>query len=129
MQLWTIILNMMRYNQMKRVLLLPVLVAGLILGASYGLKNIGYAEQTVQITRDSERVCRGTADNLQCAYEVYTDQGVFTNKDDIMHLKFNSSDLNAELVKGATCDVTAVGFRIPFLSMHKNILTADCESS
>ncbi len=112
---------------MKRVLLLPVLVAGLILGASYGLKNIGYVEQTVQITRDSERVCRGESNNRQCSYEVYTDQGVFANKDDIMHLKFNSSDLNADFVKGATCDITAVGFRIPFLSMHKNILTADCK--
>jgi len=114
---------------MKRVLLLPVLFAGLILGASYGLRNIGYVEQTVQITRDSERVCRGKSDNRQCSYEVYTDQGVFANKDDIMHLKFNSSDLNADFVKGVACDVTAVGFRIPFLSMHKNILTADCESS
>jgi hypothetical protein len=118
----------MRYDQMKRVLI-PALFGSLVLAAAYGMRNIGYVEQTVQITRDSERVCRGTADNRQCGYEVYTDQGVFANKDSIMHLKFDSSDLNADLVADATCEITAVGFRIPFLSMHKNILTAECQKS
>ena len=112
---------------MKNFIAIVALIA-VVGGGSYVTRNLGYVETTVTLTRDAERVCRGSGDSRSCGYEVYTDKGVFANKDSIMHGKFNSGDLQANFIQDATCKVTAVGFRVPFLSMRKNILTAECSS-
>ena len=103
--------------------LIGLIIVGLLISScSFAVRNIGKIETTVELTRDAERVCRGDV----CNYEVYTDQGVFANKDELWHLKFNSADLQGAFVDGATCKITAIGFRIPALSMRKNIIEADC---
>ncbi|TFZ81629.1 hypothetical protein [Candidatus Macondimonas diazotrophica] len=110
----------------KKILFLPILIFLLIGGCSYATKDVGRIDTTVELTRDSERVCRSSGESQSCGYEVYTDQGVFSNEDSIWHGKFNSGDLQASFVEGATCRITAVGFRIRVLSMRKNIIKADC---
>lgn len=104
-----------------------ILVAG-ALGASYYMANVNASTETVTITRDAEVVIRGSGENTSQAREVYTDAGVFVNQDSMWHGKWNSSDLHSMFVRGATCTIDTVGFRIPFLSMHKNIVAAECEA-
>ena len=51
---------------------------------------------------------------------------VFENTDSLLALKFNSADLYGEMSLGTSCNATVVGFRVPFLSMMRNIVEVDC---
>lgn len=86
--------------------------------AIYAFSNFNYTEYNIHVNK-SERVCNGQED---CRYLVFTDKGVFENTDTIWHLKFDSSDMYNDLVVGKDYNVVAVGWRIPFLSMYKNII-------
>jgi hypothetical protein len=90
--------------------------------ALWSIRTTGYDVLTVEMTRDAERVER----NGDSSYEVYTNKGTFSNRDDIIHWKWNSGDLQAQFVKGAKCEITVVGLRVHMLSWRKNILKATC---
>lgn len=49
---------------------------------------------------------------------------VYKNADDLFRMKFNSSDVQAQLEIGNTYEVQLVGLRVPFFSMYENILSA-----
>lgn len=49
---------------------------------------------------------------------------VYENTDNILRGKWDSSNLQAALEIGNTYEVQLVGYRIPFLSMYENILSA-----
>lgn len=49
---------------------------------------------------------------------------VYKNSDDLFRMKFNSSDIQAQLEIGNTYEVQLVGLRVPFFSMYENILSA-----
>jgi hypothetical protein len=59
-------------------------------------------------------------------YLIFTDGEVFENTDTLLSLKFNSSDIYGRLKVGETCRATVNWFRVPFLSMYRNIISADC---
>lgn len=52
---------------------------------------------------------------------------MFENTDSLLALKFNSADLQGQMAPGRACTATVNGFRIPFLSMNRNILAVECE--
>lgn len=47
---------------------------------------------------------------------------VYENTDNLIRMKFNSSNIQADMEIGKTYQVTVVGYRIPFLSMYENII-------
>jgi hypothetical protein len=47
---------------------------------------------------------------------------VFENTDNLLRLKFSSSDLQGSISVGKTYTFTVVGVRVPILSMYENIL-------
>lgn len=53
---------------------------------------------------------------------VMTDMMSFENIDSIMHMKFNSTDIQGKLVEGQTYLIDYYGFRVPFLNMYPNII-------
>lgn len=55
-------------------------------------------------------------------YMVHTDQESFTNSDSVLAFKFNSSDVQRQLREGQEYRLLVTGFRIPVLSMYRNIL-------
>jgi len=59
-------------------------------------------------------------------YLIFTETEVFENTDTLLSLKFNSSDVYGEINIGQTCDLTVNWYRIPFFSMYRNILSAEC---
>lgn len=78
-----------------------------------------------------ERVCRGSGESLSCNYEVRTealDGGpgeVFANRDSLIHWKFDSADVQNNLREGRAYRFTVTHWRIPFLSMFRNIIEYD----
>ena len=80
-----------------------------------------------------ERVISRTSEGKSSArYMIWAqvDNGnteVFENTDSLLSLKYNSADLYGQMREGRICEATVNGFRIPFLSMNRNIITAHCE--
>lgn len=72
---------------------------------------------TVQVT-DKERIV--TSDSSY--YLVFCVGEVFQNSDSMLFFKFNSSDIQGKLERGKTYKIKVIGFRVPFLSMYRNIL-------
>lgn len=105
---------------MKNLGSLIVLVAigvGLLSASYYGSSDV------VKIkVNDKERVVTKSGDEVESRYLVYTDSEVFENTDDLFKFKFNSSDVQNQLKTDSTYTVEVIGWRIPVLSMHRNII-------
>lgn len=78
------------------------------------------------VIQDKERIVTGTGATQESKYLIFTDQETFENVDTWLALKFNSSDVYGSITEGATCEFTVTGWRIPFLSWYRNILSATC---
>jgi transketolase N-terminal domain/subunit len=106
---------------MYKVLAIMVPIIGILTVGFLGVNY--YTPENISLTvNDAVRECKGTTS--ECRYVVYTSEGVFENKDTLIFLKFNSSDLHNQLLgmKGKQTSVKAYGLRIPFLSTYKNIV-------
>lgn len=58
---------------------------------------------------------------------VYSDDETYVVKDSLWNWHFRSRTVYAQIEVGATCRVILSGYRWGFLSMHQNIISADCE--
>lgn len=58
-------------------------------------------------------------------YMVYTENETFCISDDVLSLRFDSSDCYGAIELGETYEVDAIGFRIKPLSVYRNILSAE----
>lgn len=80
-------------------------------------------QDEVQVTvNKTERVVQGFGDSQTSKYLVFTDKETFENTDTLFYLKYNSSDVHSKLSDGKTYKLKVYGFRIPFLSMYRNII-------
>lgn len=88
---------------------------------------------TIVVT-DKERIIEQPKNNktqyksyyLVWGTDIYTgEEYTFSNKDSLIRMKFNSSDIQGKLHVGETYVVTIVGVRIPYLSMYQNIIFAE----
>lgn len=107
-------------------------IAGLLAvtsGFSYARYALTKAEVPVTVTREPMRECKGSGENIDCRYVVYTANEVFENRDSWWVLKFNSSDVQGKLrVNGNYC-LMVTGFRVGWLSWYRNIVSVregDC---
>lgn len=85
---------------------------------AYGTK------ETVTVTVTEKTVKRTDNDDQ---YMIFTEGEVFKNTDALLNGKFDSSDLYGKIKAGSTCTFKVNGWRIPFFSAYRNILTADCK--
>lgn len=60
-------------------------------------------------------------------YMIYAEGETFTNADSIWYWKFNSSDIYGEISEGVYCRAHVCGWRVPFLSMYRNIISISVE--
>ncbi len=117
------------WDIMKRMILnLPKSIKYALLGIvslsiSFQVAYYTSKEEVKFKIKDKQIKMEKSGDNINDIYFVYTDIGVFTNTDDAFLLKFNSSDVQNELNIGSTYKATVYGFRVPFLSIYKNITT------
>jgi len=77
-----------------------------------------YDTTTVTVER-KERIT--TSDSSY--YLVFTDKEVFINRDSFWYWKWNSSDVYGGLKKGMTYELAVYGWRIPFFSMYRNVVS------
>ena len=107
---------MARTNSSSYILALAVIFIAIL--SISGCKRL-VSTDTVTITvTDKERVVKSESSY----YLVYTDDEVFKNVDDLMWGKYSSSDLQGKLRLDTTYKVTVDGWRVPFLSMYRNII-------
>jgi len=101
-----------------------IILVGLVIIGGIGFEVAKFTNtETITITvTDKERVVTGKGDDISSKYLIYTDKGTFENTDTFIKFKFNSSDLYGKLKKDSTYTVETYGFRVPFLSMYKNIV-------
>jgi hypothetical protein len=104
--------------------ILPILALTLLFLGGVALNYT--STETVQVVVESkERTTTGTGENRKSFWIVFTEGEVFKNSDNFLFLKFNSSDVQRQLVVGQTCQVKVNWFRVPFLSMYRNILKVE----
>lgn len=71
----------------------------------------------------TERVIDGNSSR----YLIFAKQETLQNTDTWLALKFNSSDIYGKISVGQNCTFKVTGFRIPFFSWYRNILSATCK--
>ena len=82
--------------------------------------------ETVQVVvQDKERITSGH-NNATSKYLIFTETETFENTDSWLALKFNSSDVYGSIQKGQACSFRVTGYRSPFFSRYRNILSATC---
>lgn len=99
----------------------------LIIVIVYGFYQYQYSstERRVTFTVNDKAIrVSGSKESTKSTYMVYTNVGVFTNEDDLFRGKYNSSDVYNTLTAGRRYQCKVVGWRVPFLSVYPNILTA-----
>lgn len=92
-----------------------ILIAVLVLG--YFTTN-WWTHSTEQVTVTGTSVKVYGHDSK---YLVFTSDGVFENTDTWFYLKFNSSDIQGQLMQGGTFNISYYGFRVPLFSKYPNI--------
>lgn len=82
--------------------------------------------ETYRITVQEKQVKRYNKSDTYLIFGVLPDgsKKVFENTDSILELKWDSSDIYAQLEEGKTYDIRTYGWRSPFLSWYENILSA-----
>jgi hypothetical protein len=82
------------------------------------------SEETIEITiKEKERITTGSGENISSKFIIYTENEVFENTDSWLYFKFNSADYQNKFTVGKTYKVKVAGWRIPFLSMYRNIVS------
>lgn len=108
---------------MQRIMIPLFLVLALMFGGFKYWVYLATSETvTVQVTDKTVKRYDGGD-----KYLIFTDAETFENVDTWMALKFNSSDVYGKIRPGATCDLRVYGFRVPYLSWYRNIVTASCQ--
>lgn len=108
---------------------LAILFIGFMLVASYKIAThieettitVVSKERLMEIGTDSEGRSHTTYKNF-----VYSDDEAYVVADSMWNGHFRARSVYAQVHEGATCRVTLSGYRFGFLSMHQNIIAAEC---
>lgn len=98
-----------------------IVVAGIVL---IGIAFPYWTADTVSITvTDKERIVEHSRESVSSKYLVFTETETFENTDCLARFKFNSSDIQGKLKEGSSYVADVYGWRIPFLSSYRNIVS------
>lgn len=111
----------MKDSSAKLIAYLIILAIFLVPLSAY---QLGTKDTVTVIITGKERVATGSGDSLSHKYLVFTEHETFQNTDALFHLKYSSSDIQGKLRDGRAYDLEVYGWRIPFLSMYRNIISA-----
>lgn len=78
------------------------------------------SETTVTFTVEDKAIKRYDDDDK---YLIYTDSGTYEITDSLVYWRWDSSDLYGKIKVGETYEAKVYGWRIPFLSTYKNIVS------
>ena len=83
------------------------------------------AEKVVIKIDNKDREIKGSGQTATGKYIIYAPNEVYECTDTWLFWRFDSSDVYADLDKGATYEATVAGWRIPFLSWYRNIIEVE----
>lgn len=106
-------------------------LAGVFMAAALGLSALytyGTADTATFTVTDKERVMTSSTDSngnssVSSKYLIFSEHETFENTDSLLKGKFNSSDVYGKLHRGKTYICEVYGWRIPFLSNYRNIVS------
>jgi len=96
---------------------------------SYAFYSLTQDTVTVTVTK-SERVVKSSPNgdggsNVSSKYLVFSEQEVLENTDCLWAWKWDSSDFYAKIKQDSTYTFKVYGWRVPFLSWHRNIVSIE----
>lgn len=106
---------------MKKNKLFPLIIA--VIFTTYIYFYIDSSEVIKITVTGKERITTGIGKNIDSKFIIYTENEVFENTDSWIYFKFNSSDFQGKFKVEETYEVKVAGWRIPFLSMYRNIVS------
>lgn len=104
---------------------LGVFAALIIVGNLVAIPILRSAKQVDSVVvNDLQVVTRSLGTGAtKSKYMVFTDVGPFENSDSLHLLKFDSASIQARLKVGKCYEVVSYGWRVPILSLFRNIKT------
>ncbi len=109
---------------MKKIVLT---VGGLILVLLLGVVTSPYwTHGTSEVTvTDVQSKLMDRHGQREDVYLVFTTDGTYRNTDSLYYFKYNSSDIQGKLAQKGRFRISYYGFRVPVLSLYKNITKAE----
>lgn len=105
--------------------IIVILIGGLII-LSLLIYILGYSLTTgSEIITIKEKWVKYHGDDAKYLVSS-TNEQVFQITDTFFYWRFDSSDLYTSLDEGETCKIKTQGWRFPFFSNYKNILSVSC---
>ena len=104
---------------MVKVIIALLIVALISISPIIAYSSKAEIEFTV---KSKERIMDGNGGSMSSKYLIFTDTEVFENTDSLWYWKWNSSDVYNKIEVGSTYKAEIYGYRIPVLSMYRNIL-------
>ena len=105
------------------------IIGGLAIASTLLFCGIGFpywtADTATFTVTDKERIVTGSGGSVSSKYLVFTESETFENSDCLVRFKFGSSDLQGHLKEGQTYTAKVYGWRAPFLSMYRNIVSVE----
>lgn len=105
---------------MSEKIIAAVIILGIILVIAHPF-IVWSTEESVDITI-KEKWIKSYDATSQKYLIASTDGEVFENTDEIFYLKFNSSDVYAQIDVGKTYEAKVIRWRIPFFGWYRNII-------
>ena len=109
---------------MKHTITLVLLFLLLVVISFKVVKHHATKEDVSFVVAKTERVMARMGNKSK--YLVFTEGETFENTDTLWSMKWNSSDMYGEMKPGMWCEATVTGWRVPFMSWYRNILSANC---
>jgi hypothetical protein len=108
------------------IIAVGVLIVAL-LSSSVIVNYVSVDHVTATVHREPERECRTSGSDgsvsTECSWKIYTENEVFEDVDNMWFFKFNSADIANRIRNGETYCFKVNGYRLPFLSWFRNIIT------
>lgn len=97
----------------------------LLLGLFYYIERGSAEFIKVKIRKTYSKVVSNGDNSVKNQYMVATAVETFKNVDSLLNGKFNSSDLQSDLIINKTYLLKVVGIRIPFFSSYRNVISVE----
>ena len=82
------------------------------------------SSENIEISvKEKERITVGKGEKIDSKFIIYSQKEVFENTDSWLYFKFNSADYQNNFEVNKTYKVKVAGWRVPFLSMYRNIVS------
>jgi len=106
---------------MRKIAILIIILFVFAIGLNVLYYNT--AETITVSVKDKERITTGSGEDISSKFIVYTKNEVFENTDSFLFWKLNSADVQNSLDKEKMYQIKVVGWRIPFFSSYRNIIS------